>query len=1019
MRLAYGFFILMCCLSSPLTAQQFLVDYERYGLEQGMPDRTIWDITTDSVGLVWMATGNGLSRFDGYSFSNISSHPKSRFRIPSDATNQIHKVGANEVLIRYRGRKKITWFNLATCDQVQIDCPKIGRGKLSSIQMPSGLETYYAVQQQDSFFVYQWSTNRTWSLLHTHRAEPSIPHQIYPLPNGTILHQTEDSFETLSTGNDSDLINNDRLLERLNQLDISQIRLIQHSLEYLWVITEETIHQFHYDTQLWKRFPLTLESDPIIYKSWVDDRGNILLGGIRNPERYPDITSLILLRPDGTQVDYSFLLEQIERKIIDIYSEDFQSLLWFGTHKELYKVHLRTSPVQNFLATTVIEGTFGATIRGIEEAPDSTIYFAREIDYWYRYFPDVDSLASFQLVDRRTLRPLPSWQNGTDIISDGKGGLWGTLCFGNQLDTCQVIRFDLEDELVDRFPIVGNTRAFGKRSAGGLWLALEHSNQKAGIYAFDPDSGEKTILDWIPESLLTNGIPLYIKEIDSRLFVGMYDKLIIANLDTHETTFLNADQSKSTYLGSPLILTIQEDLHGRVLLGTVGGIDIYEPESQQITHVDRNDGLSDNRIAGIIVTPEGDYWVSTFKGINFINGQDFSIRQYSTQDGFSDNEFNRFSFEQGIDGRLYFGGINGINIFHAEDLMSEGEVLTPILTNIEIYDSQLDSLIQLTSSFNELQSLRLSPYVNYIEFDFAMPSFIDPKRHQYQHWLEGVEREWIHMGQGHTLRYNQLPPGGLTLRVRGADGTGKWSENPLTMKLIVEEVFYKTLPFQLIMLAGLAGLIYGILRFRYQQRIRREQLRTKISSDLHDEVSGLLAGIAMQSDLLGMLLTKENLRAKAKNIGEETRSAMSKLSDVLWSIDARKDSVENVLNRMHEHLNGMLRPLEISYRLEHNLTNLNKKMQVDTRQNFYLIFKEAINNVAKHSNASEVRVEILHRSNQASMVIKDNGRVQATHIHAGQGRSNMKMRAEKLGGNLEINQEDGFQVRLTFPSPFG
>jgi len=218
------------------------------------------------------------------------------------------------------------------------------------------------------------------------------------------------------------------------------------------------------------------------------------------------------------------------------------------------------------------------------------------------------------------------------------------------------------------------------------------------------------------------------------------------------------------------------------------------------------------------------------------------------------------------------------------------------------------------------------------------------------------------------------------------------------------------------MLVGLliAGGIYAFSYNRLKQQLSIEKLRMKLSSDLHDEVSGLLSGIAMQSDMLQMKIQDEDSKARLHTIGEASRKAMSKLSDVIWAIDSRKDKVEDLIQRMREHADDMLLPMDVTYELKIDKIDLQEKMPVHLRQNLYFIYNEAINNIAKHANATKVWVEFINAGNVFEMSIKDNGNGRArSSFKTGQGLSNIQMRAQRLNASLQIIRDNGYTVRLT------
>jgi signal transduction histidine kinase len=217
----------------------------------------------------------------------------------------------------------------------------------------------------------------------------------------------------------------------------------------------------------------------------------------------------------------------------------------------------------------------------------------------------------------------------------------------------------------------------------------------------------------------------------------------------------------------------------------------------------------------------------------------------------------------------------------------------------------------------------------------------------------------------------------------------------------------------LLCITTLAALVYGFFTYRLRQALKIERMRVKISSDLHDDVGTILSGLAMQSEILELSAT-EAMKPRLKRIGELSRSAMSHLRDTVWAIDARKDKLENLLDRMREHAEENLTPKGIVFDLETEQFDLQKNMPANIRQNLYLIYKEAITNIAKHSDANRVRIKLQKwGQNGLEMQIADNGNaVEKAYKTTGSGTSNMQMRAEKIGGTLEIIRTNGFCVRL-------
>ena len=191
-----------------------------------------------------------------------------------------------------------------------------------------------------------------------------------------------------------------------------------------------------------------------------------------------------------------------------------------------------------------------------------------------------------------------------------------------------------------------------------------------------------------------------------------------------------------------------------------------------------------------------------------------------------------------------------------------------------------------------------------------------------------------------------------------------------------------------------------------------ERLRIKISSDLHDDVGSILSGVAMQAEVLQQRIP-EIEKERINRLSELSRRAMSRMRDAVWAMDARKDKWESLQDRMREFAEEMLEEKGISYQIKFENLNLQEVLSAEIRQNLYLIFKEAITNVFKHSNATQVKVNLKNMENTFEMLIKDNGSNSEINLEgAGQGISNIKLRANRLHAILEFIQKDGFAILL-------
>jgi signal transduction histidine kinase len=261
-----------------------------------------------------------------------------------------------------------------------------------------------------------------------------------------------------------------------------------------------------------------------------------------------------------------------------------------------------------------------------------------------------------------------------------------------------------------------------------------------------------------------------------------------------------------------------------------------------------------------------------------------------------------------------------------------------------------------------------------------------------------------------------LHPGDYQLEVMAATNCGMWNEQSILLPVKVGQIFYKKWWF--LTSLGLLFLLflYSMREYELYHIRGLQKLRLKISRDLHDELGASLTGIAIRSELI-----KEKVDSKEKDdflneIAIESRGAVDILSDVVWAIDSRNNGLQNVSDRMHDVLFLLLPPLDITFSFKTVETKKPIYLNQDHRRHVFLIFKEAITNITKHSNATHVDVSIVKENYKLKLIVKDNGTLISKSENSlnGNGIKNMKLRANKIKGNLKIFNDDGFTIELLF-----
>ncbi len=420
-------------------------------------------------------------------------------------------------------------------------------------------------------------------------------------------------------------------------------------------------------------------------------------------------------------------------------------------------------------------------------------------------------------------------------------------------------------------------------------------------------------------------------------------------------------------------------------------------------------GVPTERYYNILPDRKGFLWLTGNNGLIRFNPTEKSWHRFGTADGLLSGIFTQNAvLSMPSTGAFWIGGKNGVNVFYPDDIhlldAAPNIQFTRLLVN--------DTTFQTGHDLSWLERLDLDYNQNTLSFQFAALDFSAPGHNLYYYRLKGIEKDSVSNGTQGFVRYSNLPAGDYTFEVWATNSDGVLSAHPRRLQVHIRPPFWQTWWFYLLCTLAITGLIYTWFQYRLRQALKIERMRVQISSDLHDDVGTLLSGLAMQSEVLELTATEKD-KGKLRRIGEISRDAMARMRDTVWAIDARKDKLENLIDRMREHAEETLAPRGIRFHIEAEHLSLKHNLPTHIRQNLYLIYKEAVTNAAKHSNGDLLTASLKKIPTGFEMRICDNGRVEEkAYKTTGSGTSNMQMRAEKIGGTLEISRENGFCVVL-------
>jgi len=504
------------------------------------------------------------------------------------------------------------------------------------------------------------------------------------------------------------------------------------------------------------------------------------------------------------------------------------------------------------------------------------------------------------------------------------------------------------------------------------------------------------------------------------------------------------------------------DSHGNMWIGWwySSGLDRYK--DGKITHFGQKDGMAPGSIRGIVFDRAGRIWVASSGGLSMAekcDGDTLHFRRYSTKEGLASR--NLMSITEGANGRLYVGSDNGldeldpltnrIRHYGMQDGLPTEEVMTSFrdskgmlwfgthagLVRFEPAVKPLPDQVQLrvtslTAGGNkwplsklgerDVHGLNLDSDHNSFEIRFADLAFgsAGPLRFEYEIGSNhiGSKQAWSAPSAERSLYLAGLSAGTYRVQVRAVDPLARVRSSPVVLGFTVRPHFWQTWWFDLILTLIAAGVVSVVLHYRVARIIAVQNIRSSISSDLHDDIGSGLSQIAIWSDIA----LRENATGGASSqalerIAESSRSLVDSISDIVWTINPRRDSLRELLQRIRRFASEACSSQDIG--LEFNAPDSVGDRGADSRlrHDVYLLAKEGINNAVKHSGCTKLQVEVKVSPRVLEMYIADNGKGMSLPVTEGNGLETMRRRARQFGGKvLWLDaQEKGTVVYITVP----
>lgn len=698
-------------------------------------------------------------------------------------------------------------------------------------------------------------------------------------------------------------------------------------------------------------------------------------------------------------------------------------------------------------------------VRSFTESDDGSIWISTDdgISRWdrttdrfehLRYSPD----SSDALRDRQIHR----------VFEDRSGKIWigthqsGLQCYDPARRTMKSYRRSTTQGQFTAnrvYDIVEDNEGF-------IWIATYRN----GLVRYDPKNEQfKTygVTKLGDQNIRHEMLTILYMDNRGKLWIGTQLRgLMCFDRQTEQFMTFSKNTADAFTISDNHVYSIYQDKSGYLWIGTANGLNRFDPLTQKFQRITRKDGLPNNVIYGIIGDENDNLWLSSNRGIIRMQTKSDTSRVftvYTSDDGLQADQFEPNACLRTREGEFLFGGVNGFNIFHPRAIVPHEQAPRLALTDFRLFDKPT----KLDTSIPYKHDLHLDYDQNFFSFSFSALNFFVPEKNQYAYKLDGIDENWNFVtGKNRIVKYTDIDPGNYTLLVRASNHDQIWNNDGLRFPIVIRPPYWETWWFRTILFAALIG----ILIFAYSARVRnieamnrrlegiviertaalnqkkdelqhahdelekrveertkqlrdlsdhlvrvREEERTRISREVHDELGQQLTALKMDLSWIQKRLPEDpSLKEKS--------NTMSSL------IDATVKSVQRIASELRP---GLLDDLGVSAAIEWQASEFEKRTGLQCRcyleqgdtpvtneqgTALFRIFQETLTNVMRHAEATEVVIEFFAEHEHLHLIIRDNGKgitkVQLNSPHS-LGLMGMRERIQHLQGEITISGEQG------------
>ena len=1023
--------------------------FKSYTTADGLAHNVINKIFRDSRGFLWFCTNDGLARFDGYSFKNYGTNDG----LPHPTVNDIVETSSGDYWVATNGGLcKFDPRGVPTTNPIRYEAigntaskpmftvfepPNSDRfSRAINTLLLDRAGTLWCGTLQGLFRLAD--VDRRFELQHVEIGLPSnYAEQKF------INALTEDRHGTLWIGTPNGLYRRwrDGHAARYGKdegVDDFVLSLLEDRRGNLWVgtargglflliidpttkapIVRETYNEHNGLTTNW------------VFALYESTDGKLWVGTNKGLCEFAPGDHVPSIRRAYTELNGLSFHEVV------CMAEDRDSNLWLGTNTSgamtLSRNGFTTFDARDWVShvTTIFEsdgelhvfgGVMGNKLAPWFEGATFDPLNPGAVDFWRRLGRFDGQRFTWLVPD--VLKRETSWSDKPLALRTRKGDWW----IGTGIGLARFRGTDNFQALKSARPISIYTQKDGLASTdiyclhedghGDIWVATVSASAGNGLARWDSETGK--LHNMVPTAglpSLKDKLPTAFQEDRAgNMWVGFNDGELARFRSGRFTVF-------STANGLPpgRVSNLYLDKAGRLWVSLMRGgssrIDDPAAENPTFKNYTTAQGLSANFVSVITEDTFGRIYFGTSHGLDRLDLETGRMKYYTTTDGLGSGTV--FCALSARDGQLWFGTAQGLSHFWPEHPQVSA-VPPPILLTALQVSGTAHNVAANGETDVRLEELPASG--NQLQIGFVGLSFASGESLRYQYRLEGADSDWSAPSSERVINYANLAPGHYRFLVRALTSEGGVSPVPATVTFSVRPHVWQRWWFLTLVALAFMGLAYGIYRYRVARVLEVAEMRTRIATDLHDDIGANLTKIAILSEVARQQrgMSDEETHSPLASIATISRDSVASMSDIVWAINPNRDSLLDLVRRMRRHAEEMFSTRDIALEFRAPGTQDHLKLGVDVRRDVFLIFKEAINNVAKHSRCSRVEIDFRAEGSELLLQVLDNGvGFDPLIASEGQGLTSMRRRASARGGSLEIKSSSGVGTTTTCRVPLG